>query len=95
MGSVSFDPRSMENGQERVLLDGSSRTARVSEQNSERSTTVSKYQVNSGIQPAKIHFSAGLKAGSNFRDDNRHVEPQHHKLQLRIFDYKSLNHDRV
>ncbi|XP_011642691.1 uncharacterized protein LOC105430713 [Pogonomyrmex barbatus] len=44
MGSVSLDPRSMENDQERILLDRSSSTARPSKQNPDQSTSISRCQ---------------------------------------------------
>ncbi|RLU22583.1 hypothetical protein DMN91_004861, partial [Ooceraea biroi] len=53
MGSVSLDPQSMENNQERILLDGGSCTSRLSKQNQNQSSTTSQHQVN-----VKTHYAS-------------------------------------
>ncbi|XP_032676295.1 uncharacterized protein LOC116846493 [Odontomachus brunneus] len=88
MGSVSLDSRSMENDQERVLLDGGSRTARAAKQDPKQPAANSEYQSN---------FWGSLRqttSDDSARDGDEHARQRETGEHLETLKFAKKSKDR-
>ncbi|XP_019697261.1 uncharacterized protein LOC109503916 [Harpegnathos saltator] len=92
MGSFSLDPRSMENDQERVPLDGGSCAARLSKQDPSQSAATSEYQ--GGLWSSLQQTASNDNAGNRDEHAKQREPGEHHEALKLAFAKKGKDRDR-